>query len=91
MRSCLLAHLPGLRIFAARRELRQLVSWPVAKTSRPMKYSLRSLMIVMLLAGPCSLIVVKARQLAERRACQPALKQIGIAVHAYFASHPSTP
>jgi hypothetical protein len=56
-----------------------------------MKYSLRSLMIVMLLAGPCSLIVVQARRLAERRACQPALKQMGVAVHNYFASQPYIP
>ena len=56
-----------------------------------MKYSLRSLMIVMLLAGPCSLITVEARRLAQRHACQPALKQMGIAVHSYFASEPHAP
>jgi hypothetical protein len=60
----------------------------------PMKYSLRSLMIVMLLAGPCSLIARESWQAwrrTQRPTCQPSLKQLKIAIHSYFASHPQGP
>src|SRR5204862_6796161 len=58
LRDCLLAHLPGLRILAARRELRQLVSWHFAMTSRPMKYSLRSLMIFVAVVPPLPALAI---------------------------------
>ena len=59
-----------------------------------MKYSLRSLMIVMLLTGPCCLIARESWQtwqLSQRTKCQPALKQLGIAIHSYFQSLPRGP
>jgi hypothetical protein len=54
-----------------------------------MRYSLRSLIIVMLLAGPCSLIARESWQAwrrSQRPTCQGGLKQLGIAIHNYHAA-----
>jgi len=59
-----------------------------------MKYSLRSLMIVVLLAGPLSLIACESLQAwraSQRPSCQPSLRQLRIAVHSYIASHGPSP
>jgi hypothetical protein len=56
-----------------------------------MKFSLRSLLIVMLLGGPACGFgwqAWKAWKLSRRPSCGGSLRQIGIALHNYFDSAP---
>jgi hypothetical protein len=56
-----------------------------AATIDPMKYSLRSLLIVMLISGPASCFVWNAWQAwhfqQQRASCPGTLRQIGIPLH----------
>jgi hypothetical protein len=59
-----------------------------------MRYSLRSLLIVMLLSGPVAFAAWHSWQewrRSQRPTCQPSLRQLRIAIHSYFSTAPKGP